>query len=298
MTAPTHRSSVVPLDDKPIQGLKADNPFTKQSQAEQADRFFSTAQERAAVAPQLAQMREQGYVVLPHAITAEQAEEVAEEIRRLNEDTPWGRGAFDGYRTRRVFNMLAKTRVVDALALHPQVVALAESFLEDQIQFSQALGITIYPGQEAQALHRDDDYFPLPRPRPPMIMNALWAITDFTAETGATHIVPRTHLSTDAEPPPGQELRAEMPTGSVVLYDGAMFHGGGANQSAAPRIGLTMLYSRAWLRQQENHFLSVPREVVREMPRRLQQLLGYWVYNNLLGLVEGRSPMRVLDQQP
>lgn len=298
MTAPTPRSSVVPLDDKPIQGLKADNPFTRQSQAEQADRFLSTAAERAAVAPPLQQMREEGYAVLRNAIPAERAQEIAAEIRRLNEDTPWGRGSFDGYKTRRVFNMLAKTRVLDELALHPQVVALAEGYLEDQIQFSQALGITIYPGQEAQALHRDDDYFPLPRPRPPMIMNALWSITDFTAETGATHIVPRTHLTADPEPPPGETLRAEMPAGSVVVYDGAMFHGGGANRSAAPRIGLTMLYSRAWLRQQENHYLSVPRDVVRGMPRRLQQLLGYWVYNNLLGVVEGRSPLRVLEHNP
>lgn len=279
-----------------IVGAKAENPLAPKAIEEIPDGFFSTADERAALAPELEALRRDGYVVLPQAIDADYAGEIASEIMRLNGETAWGRSPFDGYQTRRVYNLIAKTRVLDELCLHSQVLALIEGYLEDEVQISQTLGITLYPDQPAQALHRDDGYYPMPRPRLPLIMNAFWAITDFTAENGATHILPGTHITTDAEPPHEEPLRAEMPAGSVIVYDGSLFHGGGANQSSAPRIGLTMLYARAWLRQQENQYLAVPREIIRGMSRRQQKLMGYWVMGNILGWVEGRSPLHAIAE--
>jgi ectoine hydroxylase-related dioxygenase (phytanoyl-CoA dioxygenase family) len=54
-------------------------------------------------------------------------------------------------------------------------------------------------------------------------------------------------------------------------------------------------YAAAWLRPPENHILGVPPDIVRELPERLQELLGYNVYPPFLGYVDGRHPRRLLE---
>lgn len=277
-----------------IEGKKAVNPFSPDAQSEAATARISAPDAIEAVAPQLSLLQEQGFVLIPSAIDADMASDLAREIAVFNGQTPWGRSDFDGFRTRRVYNLLAKTRALDSLCLDRRVVALVEAYLDDEIQLSQTLGITVYPGETEQALHRDDGYYRLQRPRPPLIVNAFWALTDFTSDNGATRMIPGTHRTSDAEPPDCDPILAEMTAGSVVVYDGSLFHGGGANRSALPRTGLTILYARAWLRQQENQYLSIPRETILELSRPMQRLLGYWVAGNLLGWVEGRSPLHTL----
>ena len=277
-----------------IEGRKAVNPFSPDAQTEAATTRISTPGAIEAINPQLSLLRAQGYVVIPNAIDTNNARNLAQDIAGLNEQAPWGRSDFDGFRTRRVFNLLAKSRAYDELCLDTRVLAIVESYLDDEIQLSQTLGITVYPGETEQALHRDDGYYRLQRPRPPLIVNAFWALTDFTSDNGATRLIPKSHQTSDAEPPDQVPILAEMPAGSVLVYDGSLFHGGGANQSALPRTGLTILYARAWLRQQENQYLSIPRETILELSRPMQRLVGYWVAGNLLGWVEGRSPLHML----
>ena len=68
---------------------------------------------------------------------------------------------------------------------------------------------------------------------------------------------------------------AEMREGSVLFYTGALYHGGGPNQSDEVRWGLNITYNVAWLRQEENQYLTIPREVAREFDEDLQRLVGY-----------------------
>jgi ectoine hydroxylase-related dioxygenase (phytanoyl-CoA dioxygenase family) len=94
---------------------------------------------------------------------------------------------------------------------------------------------------------------------------------------------------------------AEMPRGSVVLYTGRTVHGGGANRTDAWRTGVNVDYVLGWLRQEENQYLSIPIEVVRELPERMQRLLGYEMGAYALGYIDDvRSPMALLggDDQP
>ena len=66
---------------------------------------------------------------------------------------------------------------------------------------------------------------------------------------------------------------AVMSRGSVLFYSGSVYHGGGANRSDATRIGLNITYNVAWLRQEENQYLSVPRR----WPRRCRPICcGSW----------------------
>jgi len=86
-----------------------------------------------------------------------------------------------------------------------------------------------------------------------------------------------------------------MSPGSALFYLGSLWHGGGANQTARPRLGVILEYAAGWLRQQENHCLAVPRDIARELPERLQELLGYNIYPPFVGYVDGRHPRVVLS---
>jgi ectoine hydroxylase-related dioxygenase (phytanoyl-CoA dioxygenase family) len=145
-------------------------------------------------------------------------------------------------------------------------------------------------------LHADDQLIPLPRPHPPIICNTMWAITDFTDENGATRLVPGTHRALNV-PELGttyETIPAEMSKGSVLVWVGSLWHGGGANRTDQRRVGIAMNYCAGYIRQQENQQLGIPPELVKTFPRRLQELIGYSVYNGLVGHIEKKHPAKVV----
>jgi ectoine hydroxylase-related dioxygenase (phytanoyl-CoA dioxygenase family) len=124
----------------------------------------------------------------------------------------------------------------------------------------------------------------------------MWALCDFTEANGATRLIPGSHRwHPDRRPDEREVVQATMPAGSMFVYLGGLVHGGGANTTDHPRPGLILEYVVSWLRPQETQLVAVPPEVVRALPERLQELLGYNVYPPFLGYVDGRHPRRVLD---
>ena len=71
-------------------------------------------------------------------------------------------------------------------------------------------------------------------------------------------------------------------------------HGSGANRTSARRVGVAMNYCAGYVRQQENQQLGIPREVVQRFAPRLRELVGYGVYNGLIGHIDKRSPAKLL----
>jgi ectoine hydroxylase-related dioxygenase (phytanoyl-CoA dioxygenase family) len=137
--------------------------------------------------------------------------------------------------------------------------------------------------------------YPLPRPHPEVVFNTMWALCDFTEANGATRIVPGSHRwPPDRRPRDDEAVAAEMPAGSVLFYRGSLWHGGGANRTAAPRLGVVIEFAASWLRPQETQLLAVPPDMVAGLPEKLQELLGYNIYPPFLGYVDGRHPRRSL----
>lgn len=235
-----------------------------------------------------------GYAIVDGLLTPAEAAAIGAELRRLLDGGPTGRNFFEGFRTRRLYALFAKTRVLDPLALHPLVLGVLEHVLGPHFQLSGPTGIEIGPGEDEQVLHRDEDIYPVPRPHPQLVANVMWAFDDFTEDNGATRLVPGSHDAVE-QPPDGAPMRfAEMPAGSAMFYVGSLWHGGGANRTDATRLGVAMEYAANWLRPQETHLLVVPPELARTLPKRLRELLGYNVYPPFLGYVDGRHPERVL----
>jgi ectoine hydroxylase-related dioxygenase (phytanoyl-CoA dioxygenase family) len=236
-----------------------------------------------------------GYMIVEDVLSPEEVAASRAELRALLEETPYGRNDFEGGRTRRIYALFAKTRRFDGPATHPMVAAVLDHLL-GHYQLSAPTGIEIGPGETAQALHPDDGIYPVPRPHRELVVNVMWPLDDFTEANGATRIVPGSHRWGDERPTPATPvISAEMPAGSALIYVGSLWHGGGANRTDRPRLGVILHYAASWLRPQENHLLAVPRKIVRELPERLQELLGYNICPPFIGYVDGRHPRRFLD---
>jgi len=86
-----------------------------------------------------------------------------------------------------------------------------------------------------------------------------------------------------------------MPAGSALVLHGSTWHGGGANRATeAERYGLSIQYVAGWCRQQQNLMLGTSRELAATYPRRLQELIGYSMYRNVMGHVEREHPLSLL----
>lgn len=236
-----------------------------------------------------------GYAIVERLLDPATTAAIRAELVRLLDDVPVGRNFFEGFHTRRLYALFAKTRVLDDLALHPLVLGAVERVLGPCL-LSGPTGILIDPGEAAQILHRDEAIYPVAHPHAELVMNVMWTFDDFTEENGATRVVPRSHRDAMREAGPDTPtIPATMPAGSAMLYVGSIWHGGGANRSDASRLGVAMEYAAAWLRPQETQLLAVPRETARALPVRLQELLGYSVYPPFVGYVDGVHPRRSLD---
>lgn len=242
-----------------------------------------------------ASLDEHGYALVEGLLPPADVGAKLAALDRLFATTPTGRNAFEGFHTQRIYAVFAKTRAFDDIAVHPLLLGALDHALGPHYQFSAPVALQIGPGEKAQVLHRDEAVYPLPRPHQPVVLNSMWALCDFTEANGATRLIPGSHRwPEDRQPAESEVVQATMPAGSVLIYHGGLWHGGGANTGDRPRPGLILEYVVSWLRPQETQLVAVPPEVARELPERLQELLGYNVYPPFLGYVDGRHPGKVL----
>jgi ectoine hydroxylase-related dioxygenase (phytanoyl-CoA dioxygenase family) len=241
-------------------------------------------------------LEEDGYFVVEGFLAPDRVAAMKAELLGILERTPLGRNDFEGFSTKRIYALFAKTRSFDDLAIDPLVWEVTAKVLGPWFQLSAPTGILIGPGEPAQVLHHDDSIYPLPRPHQEVVLNTMWAFDDFVEENGATRMIPGSHKwPPEQEARPEDTIPMEMPAGSVMFYLGSVRHGGGANHADRPRLGVILEFVASWLRAQENHVLAVPRDVAATLPERLQELLGYNIYPPFMGYVDGRHPRRVLE---
>ncbi len=248
--------------------------------------FGAPAEEVAAL------VERDGGVILEGVLTAEEVAQANAELDPyLN---PYHTGAkggdeltklFWGAKTKRVTNTVTlssvyRERFLSRPELWSYVDILFKGVCESfWVQSTQT--IEIMPGEKAQMLHRDMGTYPVFNANgangPEVTCNSLLALMDVTEEIGATRVVPGSHKwDFDIECDQSMTIPAELAAGSAFFYSGKLVHGGGANRSTAtPRRVVSSGFNAAFLLPEEAYPFTVPLELARTMPKRLQQALGF-----------------------
>ena len=161
------------------------------------------------------------------------------------------------------------------MTIHPVILAVMDKFL---LKGCGQYRINLYAGNTDRGRRAAADHapgrsaFPFVHPGYEAMINCMWAVDEFTAENGATNVVPGSHrwervgLIPEREPLPEEITQGAMPAGSVLIYFGSLLHCGGANRTAKPRTGVVLSYCQGWLRQSENQYLAVPHPLRRRCP--------------------------------
>jgi ectoine hydroxylase-related dioxygenase (phytanoyl-CoA dioxygenase family) len=240
-----------------------------------------------------------GYSIIENAIEPDLVDGLVEDLYRLEReyDIKPSNNPFEGGKTVRIYNLLVHGKLYERIPVHDNVLPVVEGVLDSGCLISSLSSIAICAGENPQPIHADDQLIPIPKPHPPTVCNTMWALTDFTEANGATRIMPGTHLS-DHSPTYGEQyesIAAEMAKGSVLVWHGSLWHGGGSNHTDQRRIGIAMNYCAGYIRQQENQQLGIPTDIAKGFSPRLRELVGYGVYNGLIGHINKRSPVEILD---
>jgi ectoine hydroxylase-related dioxygenase (phytanoyl-CoA dioxygenase family) len=254
----------------------------------------ATGEEVAAV------LARDGVAVVDRLVAPEVMDRARAELQPYLAGTAVGQDEFSGRRTRRTGGLVARSATCRDLVMHPLALGTVGAVLRHVTSFQLHLTqvIAIGPGEPTQMVHRDQwayDFFPFPKGYEAQC-NTIWAMSDFTAENGATRVIPGSnHFDDRLEFAEAETIPAEMATGSVLFYTGSLYHGAGANRSDAVRYGVNITYNASWLRQEENQYLSVPLEVARTLPVELLRLMGYQRGAYALGYVDDlRDPIEVV----
>lgn len=258
--------------------------------------------EAAQLEGHLAAIDRDGFTIVENAIEPTLLRELVDEIHRVERErgsAPKGNPA-EGYATLRNYNLLAKGAAFQKMPVHENVLPVVERVLDEGCLLSGMTAIDIGPGEKAQPLHPDDILMDVPRPHVPLMCVSMWALTDFTDANGATRFVPGSHKF-DHAPDFSREyetLPAEMPAGSVMIFHGSLWHGGGSNSTTDDwRMGVNVQFCAGWVRTQQNPYLGIPPEIARGFPDRLLELCGFSLYKGIMGHIDGQSPGAVLGEE-
>ena len=265
------------------------------------------------------QFQEEGYVIFPGVLTPDQLEQQRAALKPWIDADIRGRNNFEGSQSNRIYGMLDKDPVFADLISHPLQLAFAERELGESCLLYACLAINLLPGETVQPWHFDDSHCGLARPRDPLSLSTFWSISETTETNGATEIIPRSHKWGDEQPSGANRgsdfktgftdkkdggkddhpdmMKATMPAGSLMIAKGTLWHRGGGNDSDAHRLIVTPQFCKGWCRPLEQQLLAVSREKAAQLPKRVQELLGYNIHPPFMGYVDGMHPSRKLSAQ-
>ena len=229
------------------------------------------------------QLDQSGFLLCENIIsdaTTTQLRERALELATAEQKAGKGHTYLPNETAQRVWNLINKGEIFEKAIQQPKMLAAMEYLLGADCTLSSFTVNVLYPGAPDAGLHIDYPLSGLPTPRPnfPMVANSVWFLDDFTLENGATSCVPESHQRLEALPESGVEYDDEQqicgPRGSILIVNGAVWHGSSENRSDKPRVALLGFFCRSILKPQQDHLKIVSEEVIERATPTLKRLLG------------------------
>ena len=165
----------------------------------------------------------------------------------------------------------------------PELLAVVDSSVSQTAIMHLQNGFILPPSPKEQKpqlfQHRFHQDFPRVLNGYVASINVMFAIDEFSTETGATHVVPKTHQQTT---PPDEKYLAqnavavECPAGSMLVFDSTLWHAAGANTSGKDRLAINHQFTRSYIKQQIDYVRALGDAAVLAQPPRTQQLLGWY----------------------
>ncbi len=227
------------------------------------------------------ELDEYGFVILNNLIPADEARGMADRLMEIMLQQPDAEKPVQNLRG--VFNYLAPSdyELFCTLVTNPTYQALARNKLGEGFQMAEVGCIWVKPGGGPGRLHADVPigWFPrnsMPIPNVCFMVNCIWMLTDFTREDGGTLLLPFTHHSRQV-PRPDVEYRhllsAEGEAGSIVIFDGRIWHATGANvTNDRQRVGLSSGFHTAWMDPAAGNWHLMKRSVLDRLPAEVQEM--------------------------
>jgi len=180
-----------------------------------------------------------GYVVLPRIIDPGWLEELRTAFERGCEKNV--RAVIKESGTRHVDDLINRDQVFERVITHPRVLSAVHHILPDGFRAGQLGGRDPLPGYGQQGLHAD--WTARVKGEPFRAVTTIWLLDDFTPENGATRLVPGTHFLLGGPPKSFVDPASRHPeqkmivadAGSVLVFNGHLWHSGTANRSDKSR---------------------------------------------------------------
>ncbi len=186
-----------------------------------------------------------------------------------------------------VRGLLAHGEIFERMAQHPAIVEIAEAMLGDDMTLGAYSARILYPGATEMGVHVDYPYWAMRGPftlRPPLMVQVIWMLQDFTERNGATLVAPRSQLR--CAPPNREDFAREAikitgAAGDAIVSHGLLWHNTSQNHTAEPRVALLINYGLKVIRPLDSEIAKVPPAVLERATPKLRQLLGLEFANSL-----------------
>jgi len=215
-----------------------------------------------------------GFTILERVLSEEEADDMREALIRCEKEV--GEEHTHRGTARHVYNLPTLDRIFHQTIDHPRTLPILEHFLEESMILGSLNSRIVRPGDGYQDLHGDIPQAMLNMDSPVM-MNTVWMLDEFTSEIGATRCVPGSHKSGRALPPKGLDLKhvaeAIAPIGSVLVFNGQTWHGGGRNTGDRNRHALFGHYRKLMCLFQLDPHDDFPEEWLDGLTDRQKQLM-------------------------
>lgn len=224
---------------------------------------------------------EDGFAPLPGILSDDQLVAIRARLAELSEQEGESAGleVHQEVGTDRLSDLVNKDPMFDVCFTHPAVLAAVQHVL-GEFKLSSLNSRAALPGKGHQGLHAD--WGEPVTPSEYQVCNSIWLLDDFTAENGATRVVPGSHRSgqrpadamADPQATHPDEAQLVAPAGTVVIFNSHVWHGGTLNRSSAPRRAMHSYFTRRHNPQQLDQVKYLRPETQARLSDAAQYVLG------------------------